>query len=81
MENSLAWDCFIAHGLMFVGNRYQDRHLFEAGLIRHSRLVGKIRTTIENESKRCNFDTLAAISNLSVFSVRTYLDNLLSYGC
>lgn len=64
---------------MFAGNRYQDRGLFEAGLIKHSCLVRKMRTAIEDERKRYDFDTLAAISNLSAFSVRTYFDALLSH--
>lgn len=80
MEDSLAWECFLAHGLMFVGNRYQERGLFEAGLIKHCRLVKKVRAVIENETKRYDFDTLAAISNLSIFSVRTHFGDLLFDG-
>lgn len=61
---------------MFVGNRYKDYNLFEAGLVKYGILVRDIRAVVGNEKRRCDYDTLAAISNLGIFSVRGDLSTL-----
>lgn len=69
VETSLAWNCIVALGLLYVGQRYQDQSLMNAADLQHVGIVSKIRVAVEGGVQSINYDTLAAITLLGALSV------------
>lgn len=80
IEDSLAWSCVFAYGLWFVGYKYQNPSLIQAGMLQHGRALRGVLAAIRDEKKRNEMDTLAAINNIAMFSVNGFFTSIsLSY--
>lgn len=71
-HGSLAWDCFVALGLLVVGHRVQDHNLIQDGRSHHVKALNQVRSSIDSEDERYSLDTLAAVCQLGILSVSDF---------
>lgn len=53
-----------------IGNRYHDRRIVQAGLVQQGAMLRRVGAALVDEGKRHHLDTMAAIANLFMSSVR-----------
>lgn len=59
-----------------IGNRYHDSRVINAGMLQQNVILRKVCAAIADEKKRHHLDTVAAIDNLFMSTVRTISHSL-----